>query len=68
LYTRKPVAGRQSKKISRVVEVGAVPPGLMFAKLTEEQAKFISWIHPADPNCKAQQQLAVLKGYHVPID
>ncbi|HEY0703091.1 MAG TPA: MBL fold metallo-hydrolase [Candidatus Acidoferrales bacterium] len=48
-------------KITRVVEfeVGGLPPDFMFADLTEDQVKSISWIHPnyADPDGKLRSSI-----------
>jgi glyoxylase-like metal-dependent hydrolase (beta-lactamase superfamily II) len=48
-------------KITRVVEfeVGGVPPDFMFAELTEEKVKSVSWIHPnyADPDGKLRSSI-----------
>jgi glyoxylase-like metal-dependent hydrolase (beta-lactamase superfamily II) len=48
-------------KITRVVEfeVGGVPPDFMFAELTEDRVKSISWIHPnyADPDGKLRSSI-----------
>lgn len=48
-------------KITRVVEIeaGGLPPGFMFADLTEERVKSTSWIHPdyADPDGKLRSSI-----------
>lgn len=48
-------------KITRVVEFegGGLPPDFMFAELTEERVRSISWIHPnyADPDGKLKSSI-----------
>lgn len=48
-------------KISRVVEFegGGLPPDFMFAELTQERVRSISWIHPAyaDPDGKLKSSI-----------